>query len=150
MMTTTTIPAGYRITTTTWENDADNYNTEILEGQTKEQVQFYVALAKLFGSSSNSEHDIGNLYEPVEAELAKVAEVSRELFAKFPAVLQEFAELKLEDLDDLNTACNTLFEMASNIGAAGSSEFYTRVVSSQKIEFIPQDIILQDVTEVFQ
>ena len=36
------IPPGYQLHITSWENDADNYKTEILSGLTKEDVRFYI------------------------------------------------------------------------------------------------------------
>ncbi|WEM34236.1 hypothetical protein [Xanthomonas phage X1] len=44
------IKPGYQVHVLSWENDADNYKTEILSGLTKDEAQFYVLLAKAFES----------------------------------------------------------------------------------------------------
>ena len=66
----TIFPKGYRLTVTTWENDADNYNTKTIEGLTFLETKFYVGFCKLFGSSCNNE-GIGNMYDPNDAEIEK-------------------------------------------------------------------------------
>jgi len=55
------IKAGYLLKLTTWENDADNYNTTELDGLTNEEVQFYIMIAKCFESGSNNDQKtLGN------------------------------------------------------------------------------------------
>jgi hypothetical protein len=39
-----TIPAGYQVSVTSWENDGDNYRTETIPGLSKEGAQFLVDL----------------------------------------------------------------------------------------------------------
>lgn len=46
------IPAGYQVHLKSWENDADYYKTEIISGLTKEEVSFYIELAKKFYSQN--------------------------------------------------------------------------------------------------
>lgn len=47
------IEPGYMLKITTWENDADNYNTLTKTGLTKEDTIFYIKVAKLFISCNN-------------------------------------------------------------------------------------------------
>lgn len=146
-MNKTIIPAGYRLTVSTWENDADNYNNEILEGLTLEKTAFLVELCKQLSSKNSSSRGIGNLYEPDDRELAKVAKTARALFEKFPNVMiEEDFELDLSDDGEVRDA---LLEFAYEIGAS-NTEFYTRVVESWKVEYIPTDIVMEDVTEKFE
>ena len=63
------IPAGYRLNITTWENDADHYMTQVIDGLTEKQVRFYIDLASHFKSTNdprnpglgNAPHDEGML-----------------------------------------------------------------------------------------
>lgn len=49
----TIIPAGYRLSVTSWANDADNYKNEMVEGLTLDEVKFRVDFIKLFTSKNN-------------------------------------------------------------------------------------------------
>ncbi len=144
----TIIPAGYRLTVTTWENDADNYKTVILEGLDEAAVRFYVELARLFEHSRDYSTRICNLYEPGEDALARLATASRKLFSRFPEALSNF-DTPLEELDEDDVARDCLSEMTSTIGVSGTGEFYTRVVSEFKVEHVPNEIVLSDVTSEF-
>lgn len=44
------IPAGYQLHVTSWENDADDYGTEIISGLTEVDVRFLLSIAKQFTS----------------------------------------------------------------------------------------------------
>ena len=46
------IPAGYQLHITSWENDGDNYNTILVNGLTKEDVACYLEILSLFKSKS--------------------------------------------------------------------------------------------------
>ena len=41
---------GYQLNATSWENDADCYNTKTMHGLTLEEVKFHLALLNTFGS----------------------------------------------------------------------------------------------------
>lgn len=47
----TDIPAGYQLSITSWENDADNYNTITISGLTFEDVKFYLHFLSFFRSA---------------------------------------------------------------------------------------------------
>jgi hypothetical protein len=53
------VPLGYQLQVKTWENDADYYKTKILSGLTKEDVIFYLDLAKQFYCKNGWEPEIG-------------------------------------------------------------------------------------------
>lgn len=44
------IKPGYQVHVRSWENDGDNYKTEILTGLSEEEAKLYVLLAKAFSS----------------------------------------------------------------------------------------------------
>ena len=142
-MAKTIIPAGYRLSVVSWENDGDNYRTEVLEGLTAEQVKFYVAVCKLFysenGYSRNDKTCFGNMYEPSEAEL-------QEAYAAVKQVAESFRGLvATEELD--NAIEDPLDFIAKFISY--SPDYTTRVFESCKVEYTPCAIILQDVTADF-
>jgi hypothetical protein len=138
MSKTTIIPAGYRITVISWENDADNYNTKVLEGLDKNTAQFYLELCNLMmqdnPSSAVWNKRISNLYEPNEEEINRVYEVTVPILRKYD---------KIENEEYANDhAIEYLYEL----GLSGG-EFFTRVCSDVKVEFIANDIYLEDVTD---
>lgn len=80
------IPAGYQLYITTWENDADAYQTEIISGLAKEEVEFYLEIAKRFTSKNGTPKGLGNgsttgeqLEEVVRTALANHPNISDEL-----------------------------------------------------------------------
>lgn len=60
-MSNENIPAGYQLHLTTWENDGDNYNTEIISGLTREDTRFFIQIASRFTSVNNRYGAIGGL-----------------------------------------------------------------------------------------
>ena len=64
------IKAGYRITVTSWENDADYYNTNTVDGLDEQETKFHVDLLKLIaGSNCNDSTVFGNMYDPRDSKL---------------------------------------------------------------------------------
>lgn len=131
------IKAGYRITVTSWENDADNYNTKSCDGLSEDQARFHVDLLKLIdGSHCNNNTVFGNMYEPddeqleaFEAAAAKVLEKHNQLDSKY---------------DTLDIAMGIIGDYT------GYGEgFYTRVAESIVVEYVPQEIIIEDVSSKF-
>ncbi len=143
-MTTTVIPAGYRITITSWENDADNYNTKVMEGQTELDVKFWVDVCKMFRSKNRDKNAFGNMYDPSESEIEKFGTAAFALFQRHPEWVKsaDFSTI------DVEHAGEYLHEVAYDVALTGG-EFYTRVFDTIKIEYIPQQIELEDVTSKF-
>lgn len=66
----TNIPAGYTLTISSWENDADNYADKTLHGLSEADVRFYINLLNRFRSHNSG--GLGNEdYEP-EQETAAI------------------------------------------------------------------------------
>ena len=151
----TIIPPGYRLTIGSWENDADNYKTTVLEGLTKERVEYLLELCRNFTSGSNNGGaTFGNMYEPSDTRLAQATDRILEVMARHPAALTE-DEVDLlngtgdyEDLskDDIGYTCQEI------IGDLLSySENYTfRVYDGATVQFVPHQIEMQDVTHEFK
>ena len=150
----TIIPSGYRITIESWENDADNYKTKIMEGLQKPSVEFLVDFAKLFYSKNNwnGPKGHGNMYEPKAAALNNFREDYIRVINKHITkdteqnLLQYFWD---EDNSDFyEDQHDGVMELAYELGLSGG-EFYTRVLDSIKVEWIPSNIVLEDVTKGF-
>lgn len=80
------IPSGFRLSVTSWENDADDYQTVVLSGLTEADVHFYLDLARAFRSTHGSGDGLGN--ETV-APLALVRLVDKALAAHPSVSLRE-------------------------------------------------------------
>jgi hypothetical protein len=142
----TLIPAGYRLSVTSWENDADNYQTEVLEGLTREAVIAYTELLKLIkktdgGGLSNNSYMSTEKFEFIET---------------FRPLMREHTELALfileqveEDVDDEEFA-DKLISFINDKLLGYSESYIMRVFESFKVEYIPHDIQLEDVTKEFQ
>src|SRR3974390_400726 len=77
------IPAGYQIHFRTWENDGDNYKTQIISGLTVEDAHFYVSLAKNFERNSH-----GNELVPTKDLVAMI----NTAFEKHPKISSSLRE----------------------------------------------------------
>jgi hypothetical protein len=135
------IKAGYRLSVTSWENDADNYQTHSIDGLSEEKVKNLIKLVSLFESSSNSKNKFGNLYEPSEEKIEKM---DAELI-KFNDVLG-YKHAK-NDEDHINYIKE---KWLSELGIYSSGEFYTRVFGDYTVEYTPTEIVIEDVTEKFK
>lgn len=133
------IKAGFMLEITSWENDADNYNTIQISGLTKEKAQLYINIIKLFGSQSRN--GFGNLcarYDSPEEELARNAVTD---------LLLAFDEAGEAGVDERSHAFEEISDYMSQF--LGSGEDYVfRVYSSHKVYFVPVDI--EEVTTDFK
>lgn len=110
------IPAGYQIQITSWENDADNYNTKILSGLTKEDAKFYIEFAKLFKTPY---HDEGGL----AANASDYEDVKwPELIEAYKAVCDKYLPSNGANWGDERTIKNAISTYACQL--LGSSEHY--------------------------
>lgn len=133
------IKAGYRITVTSWENDADNYSTITRDGLTKAEVRFHVDLLKLVsGSNCNDKMVFGNIWDPSELELYAFDKACKEVFVKHDKELETNGEYEA-----LNYAMDIIGEYI------GYSDFYTRVAERIVIEYVAQEIVIEDVSTNF-
>jgi hypothetical protein len=143
------IKAGYRIAVTSWENDADNYRTIIKDGYTFEQMQVICELLSHMGSRSNvpkSAKQFGNMYEPRSGDVESLTEFWREFLAKHAVVAKALEFTPEDDIDD----DDLFYQFGEIVGEfTGSGEFFTRVAESFTVEYVPQDITFEDVTDQF-
>jgi hypothetical protein len=139
------IRAGYLLTVSSWENDYDNYRTILKDGLSKEKCQLFFRIALMCTG------DLGNIYDPSDEQLAAFRKESFKLLKEFPEAIKVCESL---DWDKESTAsmesvaCDYVHEILYDL--VGGGEFYTRYVDSLKVHYIPEDIILKDVTNEFK
>jgi len=143
------IKAGYRITVTSWENDADNYNTKTVDGLDENEVNFHIDILKLIaGSNCNDKTVFGNMYDPSESELKAFEKAVIRVFEKhskpldFFRIRQYLPESEHEPLD-------IAMDIIGDYTGDGGGDFYTRVAESIVVEFVPHAIIIENVSPKF-
>src|ERR1051326_5929458 len=98
--TGSTIPKGYSISVTSWENDGDHNKTTIRHGLTEVQGKFLVELAKLFKSRHGRSKGFGNGDMSVLV-LESIIELVTEEFRSNEEVLKLFDfDLLADDVDE--------------------------------------------------
>lgn len=137
-------PAGYLITVESWENDADNYNTETYHTRSEAHARAVVKFANVFKSQNNSKHGIGNMYEPDDEELDRADRTLREFYKENPAISEVSG---WDPIDDENVV-SWLIDFAAELGLS-CGEYYTRVCSRVDAIRFPMDVYAEDLTEEF-
>ena len=122
----TVIPKGYRLTIDSWENDGDLSKTVIIDGLSENEINYYVEICKALKGK------LGNLYDPSEEELDELDTFAVSLGLKYGEM----------DSCDLN---EQLYVMGLS-----SEEFHTRMCDGFKVEYLPEKVVLQDVTDKFK
>lgn len=147
-MTKPYMSAGWTFEVTSWENDADNYNTKSYTATTREHAEMIAGLLKLWESDA-ADDCLSNQYE-IESEYM-IAELVREWVPPFAAefLTGKFAGMDPEDIDDDDLVGHTL-DVGSKLGLVHQGEFATRHVESWKVIYNPEDIFLNDVTVEFK
>lgn len=141
----TVIKAGYRITVTSWENDGGNYKTITKDGFDEGETKLIVDLMKLLDSENRNPECFGNMYDPSDAELEKFEEALQKLFNKHNIDYMDDTD---HEYADESPATDYAMEVYID-KFTGCGEFFTRVVESIKVEYIPQDIHIEDVSDKF-
>ena len=130
----TNIPAGYTLTVTSWENDADNYADKTLHGLSEADVRFYLNLLSRFRSRWDAGGGLGNSDYEREQETA--------------AIEAAFNESPPDSLDLLDEVKVTLSEyrddpqFMENILETGGHEWggsKWRVFDSFQVNYIPEE-----------
>lgn len=146
----TVIKKGYRVSIKTWENDADNYRTEIIEGLSKEAAQFLVDFSKFFYSkNSRKDGNFGNMYEPSDEEFDELVEHVGPLIIRNFDILKEFGYSYLDKNNPEEWVLDIISELLYLTQGGSSQEFWSRVTDSIKVEYIPVDVELSDVSKEF-
>lgn len=132
-----TIKSGYRITVTSWENDADNYRTISRDGLELKTVEGYVEMLKLIkGSYCNDKTVFGNLYEPRDNEVAEFEAAIRPIMDKHG--------IEYDQEYPTDVFCDIVGDFT------GYAEGYmTRVVEKIVVEYVPEEIKIEEVSKQF-
>lgn len=134
------IKAGFMLEITSWENDADNYQTIQISGLTKEKTQLYINIIKLFKCNHYSnDGNFGNLYDEYESDTVKKASDA------VVALLLAFDEVDGED--ERTHALEEISDYMTQFLGCGEN-FVFRAYDSHKVYFVPTDI--EEVTGEFQ
>ena len=142
-MANVVVPAGYRLTIVSWENDGDNYNTKVVEGLSRERCQYLVDLCKMLHFSIGSRNDYNNLYEPSDEEIEKLTDAMVDIVAKHPVSPKDLPDpMNREDVRDY--VIEDLYDLGLSMG-----EWYTRVCEKYTVELVPPGVVFEDVTKEF-
>jgi hypothetical protein len=143
-----TIPAGYRLIVTSWENDADNYKTETISGLSESSTRFLIDLYKLFYSKNNPPKGkvcFGNIFEASDSQIDKCVEAAQKIvdLHKDGDHVADVSD-NFEDFDS-----DALFNLLQMGGLAGCSFYTFRVLSDYEVEYFEHPIVINDVTSRF-
>ncbi len=142
------IQPGYQLHITSWENDADNYKTKIIQGLTKEDVQFYLHFLRHFYSQYSRHKDMigpgfGNMERRKCPEAESIAITTA--FEAFPPSSPELLDSVKQSIEfwknDPEDSCDWVLELL------GYWYDKYRVFDSFEVYYIPAEI--QNVTDKF-
>ena len=141
MAKTSKIKAGYRITSVSWENDGDHYHTVIKEGLKEEDAKLIGTLGKLMQSRKSG---LENNYEASDKDLKKGHAFYLPTFEQYEHLFSK------HDMALYRQDCYAIMEyITENITGYSSEEYALRVLESMKIEYFPEDVVIEDVTKKF-
>lgn len=144
--------SGYRISVTSWENDADNYNFKSITVEGKEDASVVVELCKLLRPFYRTGlPDYGNMYEPTEYDLANFAQavsaipgIKNFLHKVFPSLEQD-----IQNPEYGGDYMDCVMDVLSDLGLAGSEYYYTRVCEKIEVHYFAEPVYANDLTEEF-
>lgn len=132
----TKIPKGYRITIDSYENDMDFGDTAVVEGLSEGEVKQVVSLC----TAMQTGH--GNIYYPTVFQKVKLFNILNVIF--------DYVNDYTVTVDNLDEYEDDFYNILAAYGFIGKAEDqFTRYCESYKVEYIPEDIFIEDVTERF-
>ena len=145
------IPQGYQIEITTWENDADYYQKQILNGLTESDVWFYQKLLSRFKSVNHSNDGFGNSDEH-QVQDEDLEEWVRSVLDDHPHVSESTYQLWSEALDKKEVRDQIMDKL---LGHTVDYDYgFIRVFESMSVVYVAEPIVIKksvlDVTEEFQ
>ena len=131
---------GYLIRVTSWENDADNYNTKEVSEPDEAKVKQILKFCSLFKSKRrDSDAGIGNIHGDYHSELCDGA---REVLIQFYHDNPGFFD---ETPDDPDYIGDWMIDFAYDLGLSGG-EYYTRHCDKVQVFYFDADVVCEDVT----
>jgi hypothetical protein len=100
------IPSGYQIHITSWENDGDNYKTKIISGLTKEDVHFYLCFLNYFKSY---EYGNGDIFKYPSAEKIAITNAYRKCRPTSPQLIED-VENSIEHWKTSDYSCDWVYK----------------------------------------
>jgi hypothetical protein len=134
------VPSGYQLHITSWENDGDNYKTQIISGLTKEDVQFYLHFLNHFGNDGSYGNE--NTYEYSDAEKIAITNAYEKCRPTSPELLEK-VKRSIIRWETSNDSCDWVYD---TIGFGEEGECY-RVFDDYEVYLIKKPI--PNVTEEF-
>lgn len=134
------IPAGYRFTFVSHDLHNENIHTIILEGIDEIKANLFVDLCELIKYGTGIE-----LEDTLEWRKNKFHEKSIHIFEKYTNIFTN--EQLIEFKQDLGLVIDFISE--NILGYSYDNNVLMRVLSYYKVEDIPEDIIINDVTQRF-
>ena len=142
----TIIPAGYRLTVNSWESDCDNHSIRIVEGLTRAKVSFLVDMCKMLSNEHPRNNQLSREYQGWDRRFSNIIYPTDDQIAILDAELREIKHKHSVNLDlDIAQIWDCLGEM----GLAGVSLHLTRVCTSWKVDYLPMQLEIDDVTSAF-
>ena len=144
--------SGYRISVTSWENDADNYNFKSITLENADDARVVVALCKLLNPRYDTpQQTFGNMYEPsesdiqdFEAAIAQIPGINEYLKAVF-----SWYEESVEEYDIGAKYADAVLDIYYDLGLSGSEYYYTRVCEKVEVHYFEEPVYAADVTAEF-
>ena len=142
-----TLPKGIMLQITSWENDADYYNTKTLYGLSECEAKFWLAVAQLCGGRkySNIYTESSRSYDRIELchDFCKLANTHHSAIAileeQYDSVFATIAAFNEVDDTTVDELLNYIGDFAHEV--LGSSEFYSfRVYESYVAYFFAEDV----------
>lgn len=150
------IPAGYQLHITTWENDADAFQTKIISGLSDREVRFLLSIARRFRSRNGRLHEdpdglskLGN--GGVSGE--KLAQIFKITQKEYSDVSQHFKDEWFVDLENNEYIEDHAYETLTNLINYPVDEYYRdvgnfcRVFDSYKVYHYETPV--EDVSDQF-
>ena len=135
----TKIPSGYRLTLCTAENDTDYGGTSIYEGLSIRELRKAIDLCNLMKGEN------GNLYSPSLDEKIKLFNELNKIFN-----LYSYKAITTELLEDDSNVEDYFWSVLNQYGFIGQAEYqFTRYTESFRVEYVPEEISILDVTKEF-
>jgi hypothetical protein len=112
------IPSGYQLNIISWENDADNYRTNIIYGLTKEDVQFYLHFLNHF--KSHKPYGNEDIQDYPDAEKIAITNAYEKCRPTSPQLLEDVKN-SIEYWKTNDYSCEWVYE---TIGIWNEGEYY--------------------------
>lgn len=136
-----TIPAGYQIHVTSWENDGDARATVTASGLTAGDIRFMIEIANFFGKAGNDFIDIEQINEVVGSAYYSAGD----LYQFSPEMHRKYSGCE----DPYEFICENLLGYPMDPGYyCGGEKRFCRRVESYRVFYFPEAV--EDVTEKFK